>query len=299
MPARTSVTVPAWRTASSNACPSVRNGSVSGSAAKAPSTATTAVGTSSRNRLPETANTTIADTASATPPPLLCVPSQRHAMAVAPPSASARIAACTSCRAASATAGQNATSAIAAWPFQYVTGKSSRPSKYRSSGSPFSRSHTAVQTAKRAEAEDDDDRCSQPIRCGAERDERRERGRRRRRGPAGRRRAPATGRVTRPPKAPSTAQIRRAAPRRRGAAAPGARQSPRRARRRARAPRAPRTRASGRRRSSPPCPRRARTRCPRGRRRERRAGARQALCDGCEAGSSPDTLEPSSERKPQ
>ena len=68
-------------------------------------------------------------------------------MAVLPPSASARSASGSERRAASAIAGQNAITAIAAWPFQYVTGKSRRPPRYRTSGSPRSRSQTAVHTA--------------------------------------------------------------------------------------------------------------------------------------------------------
>ena len=122
----------------------LRHGSVRGTVANAPSAATIAVGTSSRSRARDTANTTTADTASATAPPLLCVPSRRQIIAVLPPSASARIASGSVQRAATAIAGQNAITAIAASPFQYVTGKSRRPLRYKTSGSPPSRSRTAV-----------------------------------------------------------------------------------------------------------------------------------------------------------
>ena len=62
----------------------------------------------------DTAKTTIAETPRAIPPPLLCVANQRQSIAVAPPRASARSTGKSSCRAASAIAGQNAMSAIAA-----------------------------------------------------------------------------------------------------------------------------------------------------------------------------------------
>ena len=153
---------------------SVRNGSVSGSAAKAPSTATTAVGTSRRNRLPETAKTTIADTASATPPPLLCVPSQRQAIAVAPPSASARIAACSVRRAASATAGQNAIErhrrlAVPVRDREVQATVEVQELRIALLAQPDGRPDR-----EGAEAEDDDDHRGQPIGRGAQRDERRE-----------------------------------------------------------------------------------------------------------------------------
>ena len=204
-----------------------------------------------------------------------------RAIAVAPPSASARIAAWTSCRAASETPARTPRAPCAAWPFQYVTGKSRRPSKYRSSGSPCSRSQTAVQTARAPRPSTTTtvaarrSAAARSVTSGvSEADGVEERqqavvARQRREGRPGRRQ--------RRPQ-------READEQRRGherQSCRGARQSPRSSTTASTSAASTAYASQSRRRgSSRPCPRRPRTRRPRGRRRERRAAARRAPCAG-------------------